>query len=167
MPQLDNPRHEAFAQAVANGMSGAAAYRKVYGDDKKNPRGSASNLKKETDISKRIKEIAALSDSPKVMTLQAEKEFLTQVIETSIDTIDEPSILCQRYRYKPDGTRELWMVDKLGAMRLLADLKKELSDRVQPVNVSVSVTVMTADRRRELQEKKRLAVERAALQMGR
>jgi hypothetical protein len=161
--QLDNPRHEAFAQEIARGSKGGAAYRKVYGDVR-NPRGQASRLMQDEDICDRVKELQGASASDKVMSLQAEKEFLTLVIETPIDQIDETSVLCQRYRYKPDGSRELWMVDKLGAMRLLADLKKELSEKVQPVSVNIAVTVLTADRRRELQEKKRAAIERGLAQ---
>lgn len=147
-------------------MTGAEAYRKVYGEHQRNARSSASALLKDNpDISQRVKEISLHATTEDVMTLAAEKEWLTKVILTPIDQIDETSVLCQRYRYKPDGTRELWMVDKLGAMRLLADLKKELSDKPQlNVNVGVQVNVLGPDERKRLQDKKREALERGEAQ---
>lgn len=164
MPQLDNPRHEAFAQAVASGMKGAAAYRKVYGEHQRNARSSASALLKDNpDVSQRVSEISLQAAKGTVLTLQQEMEWLTKVVQTPISQIDEENVLCQRFKYTKEG-RELWMVDKLGAMRLLADLKKELSDKTPAVSVEVNVTVMSSDRRKELQEKKRAAIERGLAQ---
>lgn len=162
MPQLDNPRHERFANEVAKGKKGAEAYRTVYGQDLKNPRGQASDLIRDNkDISERIKELQALGTSEDVMTLREELEYLTRAILTPLDQIDESSVLCQRAKYSETG-RELWMVDKLRALELLARLKGELKDGG---NVSVAVgvqvhTQLSEPERVELMRKKRQAIER-------
>jgi hypothetical protein len=54
MPILKNPRHEAFAQALARGMSATAAY--VDAGYKANP-GNACALKSQQHISKRVAEL--------------------------------------------------------------------------------------------------------------
>lgn len=50
---LDNPRHEAFAQAVAGGLSFSAAYRKA-GYDSKSPEAHGSRLASSGSIAARI-----------------------------------------------------------------------------------------------------------------
>lgn len=159
MPALDNPRHEKFCQAVAKGLNGAAAYREVYGKDLKNPRGGASDLIRDNpDISARIKELQALSNTKDVMTAQQQKEWLTKVVLTPINDIDETSILCQSAKYSETG-RELKMVDKLGAITQLAKLMGLMKDAAVEVSVGVQLNVLTEDRRKELMEKKRRAIE--------
>jgi hypothetical protein len=54
MPVLPNPRHEAFAQALARGMSASAAY--VEAGYKANA-GNACTLKSQQNISKRVVEL--------------------------------------------------------------------------------------------------------------
>ena len=54
MPALKNPRHEAFAQALARGASAAAAY--IEAGYKANA-GNACTLKSQQSVSKRINEI--------------------------------------------------------------------------------------------------------------
>lgn len=166
--QLDNPRHEAFCQHVAKGFKGAEAYREVYGKDRKNARGGASDLIRDNpDISARIKELSARSAEGAVMTLREEMEFLTRAILTPIDQIDETHVLCQRVKRTDAGT-EFWSVDKLRAMELLARLKKELSDK--PLNVAVgvnvNVTVMSEERQNELQDRKAEALRRRGVTSG-
>jgi hypothetical protein len=157
---LDNPRHEAFAQAVASGMQGAQAYRKVYGDHLKNPRSQASDLLKDNpDISERVKEIQDTGAKGAVMTLQQEMEYLTKAILTPIDQIDETSILCQRVKNSDSG-RELWMVDKLRAMEMLIRLKGEFAaDKVQHGGEMTVNIVQTEERRKELIARRREAME--------
>lgn len=141
MPQLDNPRHESFAQAVASGMKGVDAHRKVYGDSK-SARQRASLLLTNNDIAQRVSELSGQAATGMVMTLQQEMEYLTRAILTPLDGIDETNILCQRAKYTKAG-REIWMVDKLRAMELLARLKKELSQDV--ANVTISVAPLTPE----------------------
>lgn len=141
MAQLDNPRHEKFAQAVAKGAKGAVAYRDVYGKHLKAPRSMASDLVRDNpDISERIKELQAESNTAQVLTLQQEKEYLTRAILTPLDQIDESSILCQRVKYSETG-REIWMVDKLRAMELLAKLKGELTEKI---DLNIKMAIVTA-----------------------
>jgi len=54
VPALKNPRHEAFAQALARGTSAAAAY---IGAGYKANAGNACTLKSQQSVSKRINEI--------------------------------------------------------------------------------------------------------------
>jgi hypothetical protein len=54
MPLMSNPRHEAFAQALAQGMSASAAY--VEAGYKANA-GNACTLKSQQNISKRVVEL--------------------------------------------------------------------------------------------------------------
>src|SRR5215510_15777249 len=54
MPALKNPRHEAFAQALARGMSAAAAYKQV---GFKPHRANAATLARKEHISVRVAEL--------------------------------------------------------------------------------------------------------------
>lgn len=153
--RLDNPRHERFAQAVARGAKGAVAYREVYGA-KVGARKCASALLKNEDISGRVAELQDASASSDIMAAKAQKEWLTKVIMTPINDIDETSILCQSAKYTQTG-RELKMVCKLGAMTLLARLMGLLKETA-PVALNVNVTVLTEERREELMRRRREAM---------
>jgi phage terminase small subunit len=54
LPALKNPRHEAFAQALARGMSASAAYRQV---GFKPHRANAATLARKEHISVRVAEL--------------------------------------------------------------------------------------------------------------
>lgn len=56
MPALDNPRHERFAQSLADGKTATDAYLDVSG---KKDRQYASELRHRPDISKRVAELQA------------------------------------------------------------------------------------------------------------
>lgn len=157
---LDNPRHEAFAQAVASGMSGSEAYRRTYGTKAKNADCLASRLS--VKVKDRVAEIQKGSLTSTTLTLQEKREFLANLIRTPIGDVDERSILCQSAEYQVTGgvrgklrrgpapsgnettvaevtTVRIRMADKLKALELDAKLAGEFSD--QPVNVNVSVHV--------------------------
>lgn len=160
MPALDNPRHEKFCQAIARGKKGGEAYREVYGKQIKNPRGQASDLIRDNqDISARIKELQAMSNSKDVMALQQQKEYLTKVLITPIGEIDESSVFCQVAKYTETG-REFKMIDKLGAITQLARLMGLMKENAVEIGVNVNVSVMSEEKRAELMRKKQQALER-------
>lgn len=75
---LDNVRHEKFAQAVARGLTGGDAYRKVYGQKIKSPRSQASDLMSDfPNIPERIKELQRASANGTVMDMKERRELLT------------------------------------------------------------------------------------------
>ena len=59
MPLLRNPKHERFAQELAKGKSGAAAYRLAgYKGDRRD----ATKLRHSPDVARRLEEILASRD---------------------------------------------------------------------------------------------------------
>jgi phage terminase small subunit len=84
------PKQEKFAQSVAlENMNYSDAYRSAYNTDKmtdKTVNEKASLLKDEDKIKARIEELRQASTTPKVMTAQRRKEWLTEVVNnTEID----------------------------------------------------------------------------------
>ena len=78
------PKQEQFAKAIAlEGMSYSGAYRSAYDIKKmsdKTVNEKASRLKDEDKIRARIKELRDEVDTPKIITAQKRKEWLTAVI---------------------------------------------------------------------------------------
>ena len=78
------PKQEQFAKAIAlDGMSYSDAYRSAYDASKmsdKTVNEKASRLKDEDKIRARVKELRAEVDTPKIISAQKRKEWLTQVI---------------------------------------------------------------------------------------
>lgn len=78
------PKQEQFAKAIAlEGMSYSDAYRSAYDIKKmsdKTVNEKASRLKDEDKIRARIKELRDEVDTPKIITAQKRKEWLTAVI---------------------------------------------------------------------------------------
>ena len=78
------PKQEQFAQAIAlEGMSYSDAYRSAYDIKKmsdKTVNEKASRLKDEDKIRARIKELRNEVDTPKIISAQKRKEWLTAVI---------------------------------------------------------------------------------------
>jgi phage terminase small subunit len=134
MPRLDNPRHEAFAQAVAKGSKGADAYRKGYGKEVASARQRACELMKDRDISERIKELQSKSADGVALTLREMHDFLRSTLLTAPGSIDENNPLCQSFKYT-ETMRELKMCDKLRALELAAKLQGMLREKVE-VDVS-------------------------------
>lgn len=78
------PKQEKFAQSVAlENMNYSDAYRSAYNTDKmtdKTVNEKASLLKDEGKIKARIKELREAATTPKVITAQKRKEWLTEVV---------------------------------------------------------------------------------------
>lgn len=78
-------KQEKFAKAIAlDGMSYSDAYRSAYDTKRmsdKTVNEKASRLKDECKIRARIKELTDAVDTPKIMSAQKRKEWLTVVME--------------------------------------------------------------------------------------
>jgi len=162
---LPNQRHERFAQLVAKGDSGGAAYRAIYGAKGASSHAAASRLLRIAKVSARIADIqrAAVGDS--VMSLLEKRQFLALIVRTPIGQIDENSPLCQWFR-RTTGRRPTFsirMPDKLQAIMLDARLAGELKGNTVTVHATAAAggDVLTEERRAELMALKRASVERA------
>jgi len=75
---LSNPRHEAFAQAVASGMTGTAAYRKVLNYPGKNADVLAARML--VKVSKRILEIQRSIESKTLLTIEEKRAYCAKTV---------------------------------------------------------------------------------------
>ena len=84
MAELQNARHEKFAQGIASGLSQRKAYRAAFPNAKKwkdtTVDNRASELHKTSEVLGRIKELAEQVTSKAIMSIQERKEWLTQVV---------------------------------------------------------------------------------------
>lgn len=60
MPELKNPKHEAFVQEYVKDGNGARAYRAVYGEDVKGAAQSAKTLLERSDVQERLVEVRTM-----------------------------------------------------------------------------------------------------------
>lgn len=84
------PKQEKFAQSIAlENMNYSDAYRSAYNTERmtdKTVNEKASLLKDDDKIKARIKELREAATTPKVMTAQRRKEWLTEVVnDTNVD----------------------------------------------------------------------------------
>lgn len=81
------PKQEAFAQAIAlEQMNQSDAYRSAYSCKRMSDKSiweNASRLMADVKVTARIKELRDASTTPKVITAQKRKEWLTEVINDS------------------------------------------------------------------------------------
>ncbi len=104
MPVLEKPKKEAFAQGMANGLSAAAAYRKVYPAAKRvtyESKGPAmARLGQVKDrITELKKKADAIMDKKAVLSIVEKREFLARLVRTPIGLVDHNSDLCQERTY--------------------------------------------------------------------
>lgn len=113
MPELNNVRHETFAQCIAKGDSQRQAYYAAYPKSKKwkeesvDPKASA--LMKNDKVVTRVKELAEATTSKAVMTARERKEWLTEIIKS----------------------KEEYTKDKLKAVDILNRMEGEYIDKVE------------------------------------
>lgn len=94
MAELENKRHEKFAQGIASGLSQRKAYRAAFPNAKKWKDGTvdsrASELHKTSEILGRVKELAEEATSKAVMSIAERKEWLTKIVKSELeDTKDK------------------------------------------------------------------------------
>lgn len=105
MPVLESPKHEAFAEAVAEGASATAAYREHVADEGTTT-GScmtlASRLLQQVEVALRVAELRKSFEHVLEHKLGVRQEtmarYLLSVIETPIGEITINSPLCQEYK---------------------------------------------------------------------
>lgn len=174
MPLLENPKHEEFAQRFALLDNASQAYRDAFGAKGATAGANGSKLLKRAEVALRIAEIrtsiqVAVTDAAeeikaevkgKFLSLADYRAYLRDVIMTPIGEVDERSRLCQSAEYSDTG-KKFRMPDKLKALELDAKLSGALAAAEKGnISVNVNVAVMTEDRRKELLDKKRRAIER-------
>ena len=79
MPLLDNPRHERFAQHVAEAGNGAAAYRMTYGTHGASAEVGGSRLLRNAKVKRRVRELQSETAKAAVMTLEEQRLLLASV----------------------------------------------------------------------------------------
>ncbi len=105
MPALKNQKHEAFAQAVAEGMSGTAAYRAnvaAIGTKTETCMCEASTLLSDPKVSQRVAELRTSFREVLEKKLGVRQEtvarFLLSVMETPVEEVCENSALAQEVK---------------------------------------------------------------------
>jgi hypothetical protein len=105
MPALKLPQHEAFAQAVAEGKSGTAAYRDTIaaaGTKTESCMSLASVLLSDLKISSRVAELRMSFRDILEKRLGVKQEtvarFLISVMETPVEEVCENSVLAQEVK---------------------------------------------------------------------
>lgn len=79
MPILSNQRQETFAQHVAQGSNGAAAYRNAYGAHGASAEANASRLLRNDKVRARVQELQGEAAKAAVMTLAEQRLLLASV----------------------------------------------------------------------------------------
>jgi hypothetical protein len=89
MAELQNARHEKFAQGIASGLSQRKAYRAAFPNSVKwkdeTVDVKASELKKNDKVLVRLEELAQQTTSKAVMTITQRKEWLSELIESATE----------------------------------------------------------------------------------
>jgi len=89
MAELQNARHEKFAQGIASGLSQRKAYRAAFPNSQKwkdeTVDVKASELKKNDKVLVRLEELAQKSSNDAIMDAAERKEWLTMVIKNAME----------------------------------------------------------------------------------
>lgn len=88
MPFLDNQRHEHFCRAIARGMCGAEAYRKVYGKEVSGAKQMASELLQRPEIVDRVQDLMEASETEHILTMQERRRFIARVVRADLTNLD-------------------------------------------------------------------------------
>lgn len=157
MPVLKNAKHEAFAQAVAEGVSGTAAYREHIAEDGTKTDAcmtGASRLLADEKVKLRVAELRTSFREVLEHKLGVRQEtigrFLVSVIDTPVDEVVPNSPLAQEIKRsrKVVGRgeeAEEWEVEqiktpaKLDAVEKLAKMAGWYEPEKQEVNVTGSI----------------------------
>jgi hypothetical protein len=124
MPELANPRHEAWAFAVAIGKkSDVQAYVEAYQSSYDTAQSNACRLRENAGIVERINELIQPARQELVLSRQEALEFLTKGIRTAPGDVDEHSPLCQEYQKDGDGNVKVKMVSKLDSLQIAGKMQ--------------------------------------------
>lgn len=78
---LNNSRHEAFAQNVADGMEGAEAYLAVYGGKKRSARTLAAKLLANVVVRARVEALKAANARSRGLSRERKRAILADIAE--------------------------------------------------------------------------------------
>jgi hypothetical protein len=89
MAELQNARHEKFAQGIASGLSQRKAYRAAFPNSMKwkdeTVDVKASELKKNDKVLVRLEELAQKASSDAIMDATERKEWLTKIVKSAME----------------------------------------------------------------------------------
>jgi len=125
MPALKNPKHEAFAQAIANGSTGVQAYRDevAIGCTTASAMVQASRLLADAKVSLRVEELQKLANDTLEKRLGWNKEkalsYLVEILETPVGEVDKLHRLAQEFRDTEDCS-QVKLPSKADAMKQIA-----------------------------------------------
>ena len=120
MAVLKNSRHEKFAQAVANGLSGSEAYRQVVGPAAgKNADVMADQLMNQHGVRERVNELKEANSRKATLSREQTIEFLCNVISTSAAKVEADSPLVQSAEFVEGKPVKLRIPDKIAAAKEL------------------------------------------------
>jgi len=137
-----NSRQKEFARLVARGDRPVhACYSQVYKvNSERTARAAGGRLFASPLVAAKVKELQDASDSTAVMSLEAKRRFLWEVITTPIDEIGPESALCQSYSENPKtGQVTVKTLDKMRAMELDAKLAGHFTPEEHTVNANPSL----------------------------
>ena len=138
MAVLKNSRHEKFAQAVASGLSGSEAYRRVVGAAAgKNADVMADQLMDQHGVRERIAELKEANS--RKATLSREQTIIP--INTSAAKVDVDSSLVQSVEFVDGMPVKLRIPDKIAAVKELT----KMCGWAQPNRIELSATDTLAD----------------------
>lgn len=93
MAELQNARHEKFAQGIASGLSQRKAYRAAFPNANnwkdETVDSKASTLAKNEKVLERLRELAEKTTTKAVMSIQERKEWLTQVVKNDEEELKD------------------------------------------------------------------------------
>ena len=156
---LRNATHEAFAQEVAKGdKKPVIVYEELVGTKGKVAATMASRWLKKVEIGARIQELQKKAAERTGLTIEKKLESLEQIFfaKPSEAAHDHPLSEMKMSKAGPYFA----FPDKLKALELHAKLSGDLIEKVEHSGEVMHV-VLTEERRAQLVEKKRLAIERA------
>lgn len=117
--QVLNGRQHKFAELVARGdMPAHKCYLECYAcDSEKAARASANRLMNRPEVVAQIRKLQAKSETESVMSLEAKRRFLAEIIQTPIEEVTPSSALCQAYSVNGASKQvSVKMLDKMKAL---------------------------------------------------
>jgi hypothetical protein len=148
MPPLKNNLHERFCHFMAEGLTGAEAYRRLWPSNK-SPNSAATIVNQRSDVKERIDEIRAEVATRAVLQISRKREILRQQAEGLLPTKTE---------LLPDGTRK-HTFDRVLAITTDARLAGEFAPERVEVDGNMFTLKFTTPAREDVIDADILAIE--------
>lgn len=146
-PVLLNPKWEAFAQAVASGLSASEAYRKIGGKGK-NADVIASRMLVNVGIRDRIAELKKAGADKVVFTIEDALKLAIEIINTPAGEVDRNHRLCQEYSEtigEMSSSKRFKMPDKLAALEKIIKMKGWYAPEKNEHSIAIAFAFISAD----------------------